>query len=68
MVACPEVTPERILTQLKAWSTRALRQGGCLSQNTRAWTHHGSTRYLWKEHSVNDAIAYVLEYQGPDLP
>ncbi|UCC31162.1 MAG: transposase [Phycisphaerales bacterium] len=67
VVACPDVTPERALMQLKAWTTRRLHEGGCVPPDARVWTHHGSTRYLWNEPSVNAAIAYVLEYQGPDL-
>ena len=66
VIVCPDVTPERAMTQLKAWTTRRLRLGGCLPRDARVWTHHGSTRYLWDERSVNAAIAYVVEGQGPD--
>ncbi len=63
VVVCSEVTPERAMTQLKAWATRRLRERGCVPPSRRVWTHHGSTRYLWDERSVHAAIAYVLEGQ-----
>ena len=63
VVVCPDATPERAMTQLKSWTTRRLREGGRIAPNTRVWTHHGSTRYLWNERSVYAAIAYVLEAQ-----
>ncbi len=63
VVVCPEVTPERAMIQLKSWATRRLREGGCIVPDTRVWTHHPSTRYLWNERSVNAAIPCVLEGQ-----
>ena len=61
------VTPERMLGQLKSWSTRRLREAGLLGRDARVWTHHGSTRYLWNRQSVADAVAYVTDGQGPDV-
>lgn len=52
--------PERVMHELKAWSTRALRAFPDLQSRQRFWTHHGSTRYLWDDHSVHDAARYVL--------
>ena len=63
VVACPDVTPERAMTQLKAWATRRLRERGCVPARRRVWTHHGSTRYLWNERSITAAVDYVLEGQ-----
>ena len=68
VVAGAAVPPERMMGQLKAWATRRLREAGCVSTNVRVWTHHGSTRYLWKERSVEAAIDYVTDQQGTDLP
>lgn len=53
-------SPESILVQMKAWSTRRLREGGSFTSEQRLWTTHGSTRYLWNEKSVLGAIDYVL--------
>ena len=68
VVACGDATAERAMTQFKAWTTRRLREAGGVPPDTRVWTHHGSTRYLWNEESVATAVAYVLEGQGSDLP
>ncbi len=56
-------SPEQILTQLKAWSTRALRGAGYAQQGERVWTRHGSTRYLWTQEQVYRAATYVAEHQ-----
>ncbi|MFQ5425415.1 MAG: transposase [Phycisphaerae bacterium] len=59
VVRTADVTPDRMMGQLKAWTTRRLREAGCVSANGRVWTHHGSTRYLWNEQGVDTAIDYV---------
>ena len=54
------VAPKRVMTELKAYATRALRQAGeAVPQKT--WTRHGSTRYVWTEASLQAAIRYVEE-------
>ncbi|MEE9265756.1 MAG: transposase [Gammaproteobacteria bacterium] len=63
VVSCPDVLPDRVLTELKAWSTRRLREAGLFDREARVWTRHGSTRYLWKEEGLNAAMEYVLERQ-----
>jgi REP element-mobilizing transposase RayT len=62
-VISANVTPERVLCDLKAYSTRAFR---CRTDSPRRrhWANHGSTRYLWNQASVNAAIDYVLNGQG----
>ncbi|MFH1108023.1 MAG: hypothetical protein V1790_02330 [Planctomycetota bacterium] len=55
------------LRELKAWTTRRLREAGYVPREAPVWTHHGSTRYLWKQRSVNAAVEYVAEHQGHDL-
>ena len=59
-----EVKPERMLSDFKAYATRALRSTVGMPQRSRYWTHHGSTRYLWNEISLKAAIEYVLNGQG----
>lgn len=58
--------PEPILDALKAYATRKLRQANLISDSTRPWARHGSTRYLWKERHVEKAVSYVLYGQGDD--
>ncbi|MDQ1706916.1 MAG: hypothetical protein QOJ88_127 [Pyrinomonadaceae bacterium] len=52
----------------KAYATRALRQAGLLASCVRPWARHGSTIYLWKERHVEQAVEYVVNDQGEDLP
>ena len=52
--------PERIATEFKSYSTRRLREAGLLGPEGRVWSRGESTRYLWKERSLEAAIEYVL--------
>jgi hypothetical protein len=54
-----EATPERLVSDFKAYATRALRRASPNIQRRRYWTCHGSTRYLWNEVSLSAAIDYV---------
>jgi REP element-mobilizing transposase RayT len=67
VITAPNATPEFVMNTLKSWATRAMVASGALSRGTKAWSRHGSTRYLWTERSVDDACAYVLEAQGEPL-
>ena len=53
------VTPERMLRELKGYSTRKLRGAGIIAKIQKVWVHHGSTRYLWLPNDIDAAIAYV---------
>ncbi len=63
VVTAPGAEPERVLSQFKTWCTRRLREAGLFGSGDRVWTTHGSTRYLWNEHSALAAVDYVLERQ-----
>jgi REP element-mobilizing transposase RayT len=52
--------PELVMNSLKSWCTRRLRENGLLSAKTEPWSRHGSTRYLWDERELRDAMNYVL--------
>ena len=52
----------------KAYSTKALRAAGVLGTNQKAWSRHGSTRYLWTEEHIAQAVEYVVNGQGGELP
>ncbi len=54
------IPPERVMTELKTWATRALKSLPTLDHRGKFWTVHGSTRYLWDDRSVHDASRYVL--------
>ncbi len=62
-----EATPERMLSDCKAYTTRALRRDFPSVPRRRYWSHHGSTRYLWNEVSLRAAVDYVLHGQGEPM-
>lgn len=66
-VISAETAPERILSDYKAYATRAFRRAFPGIQRRRYWADHGSTRYLWNEVSLRAAIDYVLHEQGSQM-
>ncbi len=67
VVVSADAIPERVMNTMKSWATRRLVEAGVLPIGTKAWTRHGSTRYLWKTDQVEAACQYVCEGQGADL-
>ena len=63
VVSASDVSPESAMTQLKAWSTRRLREADLIKPDRRVWTRHGSTRYLWTKEEIGAAIVYVRDMQ-----
>ena len=63
VLSCGDQQPERAMEQLKAWSTRRLRENSLTSADRPVWTEHGSTRYLWDDVSRAAAIEYVTHWQ-----
>jgi hypothetical protein len=61
-------TPSRILQAIKAATTRELRAKGLIAATRPVWTVSGSKTWLLDEEERADAIDYVLNQQGPDLP
>jgi REP element-mobilizing transposase RayT len=60
--------PEKITEAFKSYSTRALRALGLIGRETKVWARHCSTRYLWDEVQMDEAIKYVLYFQGDEFP
>jgi REP element-mobilizing transposase RayT len=60
--------PERIMGDLKAWSTRRLVEAGQRSRGARVWVRGGSRRVLWDQAAIVAARFYVLKEQGEPLP
>jgi hypothetical protein len=58
------VKPEKVLNDLKAWSSRRLKERLGEPSDRDRWTRHGSTRYIWKEDVLAEKIRYVLDEQG----
>jgi REP element-mobilizing transposase RayT len=57
-------SPEMVMSVLKSWSTRSLRQTGLRAKSDTLWARHGSTRYIWKEHFLLDACRNAADIQG----
>ncbi|MCG3183747.1 MAG: hypothetical protein ICCCNLDF_01856 [Planctomycetes bacterium] len=68
LVVAAHDSVDRVLHNVKAWSTRALRDAGLVDRNTPVWTSSGNKRVLDTPESVSAAIDYVLLEQGEDLP
>ncbi len=68
VVAAGSKKPEIVLNAFKANATRQMREGGLWNHEHSPWAEKGSKRRLWNERSVFNAIDYVLNGQGDDLP
>jgi len=66
VIAAPD-TPEKVMHALKSSATRRLREQQLVARETRPWSRHESTKYLWKPHQVEGACRYVAESQGEDI-
>ena len=66
-VVAAEQAPERVLTEAKAYASRALNRHDLGDRSQRRWARHGSTRYLWQTKHVTAAIEYVVYAQGEPM-
>ena len=62
-----EVRPEKIMNEFKSYASRELNRLGPDGSDRRRWARHGSTRWLWKDQDVQNAIQYVVEEQGEPM-
>jgi len=60
--------PGLVLNAFKANATRQLREDQLWPHASSPWADKGSKIKLWNERSVANAIDYVLNGQGEDLP
>jgi REP element-mobilizing transposase RayT len=60
-------SPEKVMSALKAYATRALNVAGFDVRERPRWARHGSTRYLWTRDRVSNAIRYVVAGQGDEM-
>ena len=56
--------PEKMIADFKAYATRRLRRENLNRSTDKIWAGHGSTRYLWTQQHVEEAVDYVLNRQG----
>jgi REP element-mobilizing transposase RayT len=62
-----EVSPEKVMNDFKAYASRALNRLEGEEGGRRRWARHRSTRWLWKDEDVREAIRYVVEEQGKPM-
>jgi hypothetical protein len=62
-----EAAPERILIEFKAYASRELNQLGRDRPGRKRWAEHGSTRWLWEEGAIDQALRYVVKGQGEPM-
>ena len=55
---------ERVMQKIKLYCSRELNKQLKPTRKTKYWTHHGSTRYLWNDINLNNAMEYVVNEQG----
>jgi len=68
VVVSGPVASGKILLDLKAYSTRRLRECGEWKYDHSPWVDKGSRRNLWTEAHVGSACDYVINGQGGPLP
>jgi REP element-mobilizing transposase RayT len=62
-----EVRREKVMSDFKSYASRGLNRLGGDESNRKRWAHHGSTRWLWKDQDVREALRYVIEEQGEPM-
>jgi REP element-mobilizing transposase RayT len=62
-----EVRPERVMNDFKSYASRWLNPLGRNGPDRKRWARHGSTRWLWRDQDVQEAIRYVGDGQGEPM-
>ncbi|HUQ93310.1 MAG TPA: transposase [Bryobacteraceae bacterium] len=62
-----DVPPEKVMTDFKSYASRGLNRLGRDGTERKRWARHGSTRWLWKDQEVREAMRYVVEAQGEPM-
>ncbi|HQZ97698.1 MAG TPA: hypothetical protein PLP21_15355 [Pyrinomonadaceae bacterium] len=68
VVANPGKSSGIVLNAFKANATREMREAGCWLSDRSPWADKGSQLKLWTEKHLFDAVNYVLNGQGNNLP
>ncbi|MBP3957101.1 transposase [Gemmata sp. G18] len=67
LVVVGDAKPERMMTEFKAYASRALNRNSPAGAQRKYWTRHGSTRWLNTDESVLRAIEYTVSEQGEPM-
>jgi hypothetical protein len=55
------------MNDFKSYASRSLNRLLHDGADRKRWARHGSTRWLWKDQDVREAIRYVVEEQGEPM-
>jgi len=59
-----DVKPEVVMTTLKAYASRRLNLIQPGLSGRKYWSRHGSTRWIWNDDDLANAMRYVIDGQG----
>jgi REP element-mobilizing transposase RayT len=62
-----DVRPEMIMNTFKKYASRGLNNLGIDQPDRKRWARHGSTRWLFKDQDVQEAVRYVVSGQGEPM-
>ncbi len=62
-----EAQPERIMNEFKSYASRELNQLTSERPDRKRWARPGSTRWLWKDEDVREALQYIVDEQGEPM-
>ena len=62
MLVKSKLHPEKVLNEIKAWSTRKLREAG--HDFEKVWIKSGSTQYIYTIEKLKEKVKYVILEQG----
>jgi len=62
-----ETRPERVMNEFKSYASRELNQLEIGGSNRKRWARHGSTRWLWKDEDVRNALRHVIDGQSEPM-
>ena len=55
------------MNAFKSYASRGLNRAEIDGPDRKRWARHGSTRWLWKDEDVQEAIRYVVSGQGEPM-
>jgi REP element-mobilizing transposase RayT len=66
-IVAADAAAEKVMNDFKAYASRRLTEAGFDDHERKRWTRHGSTRYIWTEDYLGNAIHYTLHKQGEPM-
>jgi REP element-mobilizing transposase RayT len=67
LVVEADIRPEMLMNTFKSYASRRLNRLGSDEPDRKRWARHGSTRWLWKDDDVKEAIRHVVSGQGEPM-